>query len=355
VSVEGNTITKEWGEIGGAIQKGAPDVIKVGKNIGRANETTPEMQAELEALAMWQKKLKSGAVRSLKEAEAGKTDDVIAGGYFPMLAHRFDKYPDKIQWPAFVQPKLDGHRCPHTNDEKQQASLWSRTRKPILSMPHIVAAINKLGMPPCSKLDGELYNHEYRDNFEKLTSLIRPQEPREGHELVQYHIYDTVGDASFAHRYKALQVLEKHSEWGLPLVLVETILCEGPEEMYAAYDRFMAEGYEGAIVRNADGVYGLNKRSYDLQKVKKFDDAEFPIVGVEEGRGKLAGHGIFICKTGGGTNFEVKLKGYEYVLKDILLNPDKYIGKSLTVQYFGITKKSEVPRFPVGLRLREDV
>jgi ATP-dependent DNA ligase len=125
--------------------------------------------------------------------------------------------------------------------------------------------------------------------------------------------------------------------------------------MYTAYDRFIASGYEGAIVRNAAGIYTINKRSYDLLKVKSFDDAEFQIVGVEEGRGKLAGHGIFICKTGGGTDFEVKLKGEQEALKDILLNPDKYIGQPLTVQYFGLTKKSEVPRFPVGLRLRQDM
>lgn len=358
VNVEGDTITKEWGEIGGTIQKGAPDVIKSGKNIGRANETTPEQQASAEAKAMWEKHLKKGYVKTKADAVAGKTDEIISGGVFPMLAHRFDKYPDKITWPAYVQPKLDGHRCIAVIDDKGKCTLWSRTRKPITSMVHIAAELESFGLKSIT-LDGELYNHEYRDNFEKLTSLIRPADPREGHELVQFHMYDIVNSEPYIKRNAALEAIQYenfiYSGYDGALRVVETLHCEDPEAMYAAFDSFLAAGYEGAIVRNSNGVYTVNKRSYDLQKVKKFDDAEFEIVGVEEGRGKLAGHGIFICKTGGGTDFEVKLKGEQDALKDILLNPGKYTGQLLTVQYFGLTKKSEVPRFPVGLRLRQDV
>jgi len=360
VSVDGNVITKEWGIVGGKLQK-TTDTIKEGKNLGRANATTPEEQAAAEAKSLWEKQLKKGYVRHKEDAEAGKTDAIIEGGVFPMLAHRFDKYPDKIVWPAYVQPKLDGHRCIAVIECDGSCTLWSRTRKAITSMPHIVRAIEgmDLSLAEPVMLDGELYNHEYAEEFEKLTSMIRPKEPKPGCEIVQYHVYDCIwpDNLPFSERTKVIEGFKVWEKWGDngPLIKVETVLCEDPEAMYAAYDRFLAEKYEGAIVRNGHGLYAEKKRSYDLQKVKKFDDAEFEVVGVIEGRGKLEGHGIFLCKTDAGTEFEVKMKGEQEALKDVLQSPEKYVGRQLTVQYFGITKKSEVPRFPVGLRLREDV
>jgi ATP-dependent DNA ligase len=357
VSANGNRIETEWGEVGGKLQDTA-DVIKEGKNLGRSNATTPEQQAAAEAKAKWEKHLKAGYVKSAADAEAGKTDDIIEGGLFPMLAHRFDKYPDKISWPAYVQPKLDGHRCIAMVDNEGVCTLWSRTRKPITSMPHIVAEIESFGLKDVT-LDGELYNHEYAEEFEKLTSMIRPKEPKSGHEIVHYHMYDVVNNEQYSQRHAYLEAMEYqhfiYNGYDGALRNVETILCEDAEAMYAAFDSFLAAGYEGAIVRNAHGVYAQKKRSYDLQKVKKFDDAEFNIVGVVEGRGKLMGHGIFLCETSDGTQFEVKMKGEQAALQDVLENPQKYIGRQLTVQYFGITKKSSVPRFPVGLRLREDI
>jgi DNA ligase 1 len=354
VRTDGNEIHKDWGEVGGKLQH-TSDTIKVGKNLGRSNATTPKEQAEAEAAASWEKHLKEGYVKTEADAAAGKTDAIIEGGLFPMLAHRFDKYPDKIQWPAYVQPKLDGHRCIAIVDDTGVCTLWSRTRKPITSMPHIVEAIQSLGVQDVI-LDGELYNHAYADEFEKLTSMIRPKVPKQGCEIVQYHIYDIVNQTPFSNRQAQISLtLGRQDETTQCLVPVKTIYVDDPEAMYLAYDQFIAEGYEGAIVRNGHGIYAEKKRSYDLQKVKKFDDAEFEIVGVVEGRGKLQGHGIFLCKTAGDAQFEVKMKGEQEALKDVMQNPEKYIGRQLTVQYFGITKKSEVPRFPVGLRLREDV
>ena len=78
-------------------------------------------------------------------------------------------------------------------------------------------------------------------------------------------------------------------------------------------------------------------------------------MGVNEGKGKLAGHGIFICTMANGAQFECKMKGDQDKLKDYLENPDRYIGRLLTVQYQGLTGANKVPRFPVGLRVREDV
>lgn len=346
-----NVIITRFGQVGGKIQE-ARDEIKSGKNIGKANETTPTEQAELEARAQWEKKKTSkGYVESLDDARKGKVDALVEGGIFPMLAKKFDEEGHKIVYPAFVQPKLDGHRCIATV-QSGKCTLWSRTRKPILSMPHIIKAVEGLKLSSGTVLDGELYNHSYRNKFEELTALIRPDEPRPGHEVVHYHIYDVAKPVPFTERKDVLATIAEEAEH--PLRVVDTILVKDEDELMLAFEDFLKEGYEGAMVRNASGIY-VNKRSSDLQKVKEFIDEEFEVIGVEEGRGKMAGHGIFVCKTKSGAEFRAKMQGELETLKSFFNNPKKCIGKMLTVKFQGYTTKNGVPRFPVAMRFREDV
>lgn len=346
-------IRTRYGQIDGKVQE-AEDVIKSGKNTGKKNATTAVEQAALEAQAKWEKQLKKGYVKTVEEAQAGKVDEIIEGGVAPMLAHRFDEQGHKIVYPAYAQPKFDGHRCIATIDDDGKAHLWSRTRKPITGLPHINKALEKLAVDTgnIGPFDGELYNHAYKENFEELSSFIRNEDPQPGHEAVQYHIYDVaLNDSPFVDRHCKLSAFSLRSPY---LVAVETVAVADEDELMLAFERFLTEGYEGLMVRNFKGLY-VNKRSYDLQKVKEFQDAEYLIIGAEEGRGKMAGKAIFVCKTADGAQFRVKMKGSLDSLKKFIDNPDFVVGKYLTVQYQGITNKSQVPRFPVGLRIREDL
>lgn len=349
VSVDGNVIVADYGQLGGKIQT-ARDVIREGKNLGKKNATTPEEQAELEAFAQWEKKRKKHYQESIEAVEAGEVDSsVIAGGILPMLAQSYNKHAAKIIFPAAVQPKLDGHRCIAVVKDGE-VTLWSRTQKPITGVPHIVEELELLDLPDGTVLDGELYNHDYRDRFEELTSFIKRPEPKPGCEAVEYHVYDTVNQWTFEFR----QHFVEYNVEALHLMPVETINVEDESAMWEAFAHFTEQGYEGLIVRNWDSAY-VNKRSYDLQKVKEFDDAEFQIVNVVEGRGKLAGKGIFVCATADGDTFQCKMTGPLEDLAEYLEHKERYVGHLLTVQYFGITNASSVPRFPVGLRVREDV
>jgi DNA ligase 1 len=344
-------IVTRYGQTGGAIQE-TRDVVLKGKNIGKKNETTPYQQACAEAQAKWEKQLKKGYVQNADAAMSGEVDAVIEGGILPMLAHRYDQQGHKIQFPAYVQPKLDGHRCIAVV-ENGKCSLWSRTRKRINSMPHIERAVEFLfGGRTSLILDGELYHHGYRDNFEELTSLIRPDAPRGGHEVVQYHVYDIANSAPYHARLRQLDQMALQR----PLVQVVTHMVGDEDALEAAFDGFLAEGYEGAMVRNSKGCY-VNKRSYDLQKVKEFIDGEFKVLGVEEGRGKMAGHAIFVCMAPPDAKeptFKAKMKGELSKLKEFFEHPERAIGRQLTVKYWGLTKKG-LPRFPVAVRFREEV
>lgn len=345
VWAEDATIYTRFGEVGGKLQETA-DVIREGKNLGRSNETSPEVQARLEAESKWDKMRKKGYVEDLERAAKEEND---LEGIAPMLAHKFSEHGDKIRFPAAVQPKLDGLRCLTRSD----STLWSRTQKPITSVPHIGDAVSSLFevAPP---LDGELYNHDFRDNFEKIVSIVRQTKKVDPeHGLVQYWVYDVaLPDLPFKDRLEFLENALGHESTG-PILLVPTFIVQDEEELMQRFQEFRAEGYEGAMVRNLDGLYE-QKRSVNLQKVKEFDDAEFRIVGVQEGRGKMAGKAIFTCHTDGGIPFEVKLKGDLDHLSEYLRDETTWKGKLLTVQFQGFTGKNKVPRFPVGLRIRAE-
>jgi len=342
-------IYSESGQVGGKMIK-SMDRIENGKNIGKTNETTPRQQAELEAQARWEKKKKKGYVESEADAEADKVDEtVITGGYVPMTAKVWQKHGKHIVFPCAVQPKLDGIRC--TNSE----GLFTRSRMPIVSMPHIVAALKKLGLSHYP-LDGELYNHDYRDNFEEIVHLVKRPDVHPDHEKVEYHVYDADRPGfPFERRHEKLrQELEKAPAC---IKIVETKIAKDEKELTAIYEGFMDQGYEGAMVRNIDSVYE-NKKSKHLQKYKEFQDDEFKVIGIKEGRGKLAGHvGSFICEIddhNGKRSFKAKAKGNIDNLKKFFEDESTWKNKMMTVQFQNYTKKTIVPRFGVGIRFRDD-
>lgn len=345
----GYDICTKYGKVDGKVQM-STDTITKGKNVGRSNETAPEEQAVAEAKSRWTKQIE-------RKGYVENPDDVdkdLRPGAEAMLAHRYDKYPDKIEFPCFIQPKLDGHRC-IAIFEDGNVQLFSRQRKQITGLPHVEAAIATLFAGKQGKviLDGELYNHDYKNNFEELTSHIRNEKPKDGHEIVQYHLYDVVDhNQPFSERFKLLLVLADQIKSEAPIKLVRTDMCT-QNLVVDRFKMFRQQGYEGAILRNFNGMY-VGKRSYDLQKVKEFCDDEFKIVGVEEGRGKMKGHAIFVCHTHEGKEFKAKMKGSMESLAEYFQNKEKYIGKSITVQFQEYTKDG-IPRFPVALRFREDV
>jgi DNA ligase 1 len=383
ISVVGRTIHTAFGQTSGKIQH-AEDEITVGKNIGRSNETTPEQQAALEAEAKWTKQLKASYVKTVKEANAGGSSDLIAGGVLPMLAKKYWEHPKKVVWPAYIQPKLDGHRCLAIVDANGKCELWSRTRHRIVSVPHIVKAIEDTGITDVT-LDGELYNHKYHDNFEVITHLANQKttpcpggktcryaketgETCPGYTAVQYHIYDQVLSMTFATRSYLLSSWKDDNfakaSYSGPLVIVETLKVADVADMELVYEEFMESGYEGAILRNATSMY-QHKKCFDLLKVKMFDDEEFEVIEVKPGKkGKMKDQPRFVCKIGKnvtdtkatqGATFTCPMNGKLSETKKYLDDPSLAVGRQLTVQYQGFTNKEGVPRFPKGLRFREDI
>lgn len=345
-------IVTHFGELEGKTQV-TEDVIKEGKNVGKKNETTPWTQALAEAQSKWEKKVKTGYVKKIEDAKAGKIDSsFIKGGIAPMLAHSYADHGTKMAFPCLGQPKLDGIRCLAIKSGPS-VSLWSRTRKEITSCPHIIDAIN--AAYDCDIiLDGELYTHDYKNDFEKIISAVRKDKPSPEALKVQYHIYDRADVPwGFHERFQSIFDLNQDPLSSV-LYLVDTLPVMGVDDVTNKFSMFSSQGYEGLMLRNPDSKYE-NKRSYHLMKVKEFQDEEFKIVDVEEGRGKLQGLvGAFTCVTKEGKYFSVKPMGNQEESRKYILDPDLAVGRFLTVKYQNKTAEG-IPRFPVGLRFREEL
>lgn len=346
-----SSIAIEYGQLGTDSPQKTVELIKNGKNVGRSNETSFSQQAASEANARWEKQVKKGYVDSLEKAKAGECD---LKGVLPMLAKKFSEQGHKIQWPAMVQPKLDGNRCIAVVTGNS-VKLYSRTRKLITSMKHIEHELLEVRRATGEDFvfDGELYNHDLKRDFEDIQSAVRTEkfDPKTS-QVIQYHIYDLVSDKDSTERQ-----LELDSLFGLLLPIsflqrVPTYLAGSQVDMMAIYDAFLEQGYEGAMVRQSHSPY-QHKKTALLQKVKQFDDDEWRIVDIKEGRGTMSGKGIFACRMKDGQEFDAKLKGKLDNLSYVLEHRDEFIGKMLTVQYQGFFKSGK-PRFPVGLRIREE-
>jgi len=323
------------------------------KNVGSSNEKTPAEQATAEVESQYKKKLSGEYHEDIKNIDQG------AKFFKPMLANKWEKRKDKINYAddVFVQPKLDGIRCIANRD-----GVWSRTGKPIVSIPHIVEILAPLfAAYPDAVLDGELYNHDLKEDFNSIVSMVRKAKPAaediaKSAEMVQYHVYDFPGwiHNSFNVRSAELARLVDEFDLGEIVKFVPTVGVRNEDEVDVAYGEYLELGYEGGIIR-LNGPYD-QKRSNSLIKRKDFEDAEFTIIRIEEGRGNWAGVAkkvFFTNDQGACGEVGAGLKGSKSYAKHVLDNAASYIGKQVTIQFFTRTPDL-VPRFPIAKVLHED-
>ena len=326
--VDGQKVTSAWN-------------LTEAKNVGRSNATTAKTQAEFEAQAEWTKNVDKEYF-----ADVNAIDSYTA--FKPMLAHDFTKTPVTS---GITQPKLDGIRM-----VVNTRGLYSRSNKEIVAVPHIAEALAEfIKDHPTVTLDGELYNHELKDNFQKITSLVRKtvnlgaDELAESAELVQYHIYDMFDSANpnmtFMQRYNWIQKnVHLVNKKAVGIYLVASAICETSEEIDVMYGEYTTAGYEGQMVRQ-DTIYE-NKRSKGLLKRKEFITEEYQVVEVHEGQGNWAGYAKRLTlKMANGTTFSSGIRGSQSQLKTLLENPNI---DWATCRYFELSNDG-VPRFPVTI------
>jgi ATP-dependent DNA ligase len=260
----------------------------------------------------------------------------------PMLAHKFDEKRVDFNQPTYIQPKLDGVRCNIYLNDNKDIVCFSRTGKQFMNLRHIEMSLQSFfKSQPDVVLDGELYNHKLKHNFEKIISLVRKQKPTDedrinAQHLIQFHCYDYFSQDSHYENYKhRMHQLVASDIYNACIKYVPAKLVDSYGYARTLHQEYLDQGYEGSIIR-LNGLY-KHGRSYDLMKFKDFSDTEATIIGYETGKGKRTGTiGKFLMQDDDGNKFGCPPgKGYNYKdLANILDNIGDYIGKRATFTYF---------------------
>ena len=275
-----------------------------------------------------------------------------------MLAHK----TKPVNWDdcvaRFVQPKLDGVRC-YTRLVDGVVRMYSRNHKEFKNAKHISTELKGLFRDnPTLILDGELYNHKFKDNFNKIISLVRKTKPSqadkfESSSLLQYHVYDLFDTEDPFKDFidRTLWITSLVSQYGFRMIkTVDTKVVWNDIEVNKYHKNNKELGFEGSILRTNDPYE--QKRSYTLQKIKEFQDDEAIITGYVAGRGKRRGGiGKFICRDAHGIEFGVPVMATMDILKDIWKNRDKYLNEFCTFTYFEKTPRGSY-RHPLFKELR---
>ena len=275
----------------------------------------------------------------------------------PMLAHKVGNKIDFSQ-PVFVQAKLDGIRCYITKD-----GAFTRNGKEIKNVEHVKAKLVEFfTWHPDFILDGELYNHKLKDNFNKIVSLVKKQKPteadrKESESLIQFHWYDVVTDEKQQERARRIKEMYNFF-FGRRLLentigMVRTFEVQDQKQIDAMHKQYLLEGYEGTIVR-LNGQYKVSGRSKDLLKVKDFEDTEATIIDAVEGKGRLAGRlGKFVMRDAQGVVFGCPAGKFTHAQrKEMWENRKDFIGKEATFEFFQRTPDNSY-RHPLFKAIRD--
>jgi len=300
-------------------------------NVGRSNERNSQEQAEFEYDAVI-KKQKDKGFRAKGERKNVRP--------MPMLAHKFTDHKKKVEFPIYVQPKLNGMRMLFDGENG-----WSRGNKEVI--PEV---IQHLKFDTGGHiLDGELMLPNNVLLQESMTA-IKKYRPELSPKLL-YHVYDIVdSDLPYSARHELIREICANAPKNV--VRVPTWEAFTESDVLVWHKSFTRDGFEGTMIRNPEMGYEIGKRSYSLLKLKDFVDAEYRIVDVIDGDGSDVGLAIFELETDSGQRFNCRPEGSQENRADLFKNRRSLIGKYLTVRYQELSKDG-VPIFPVGVSIRE--
>ena len=375
-TVNGATVTYEWGRIGGTQQTDS-NTFTVGKNVGKANETTPEQQCMAEAMVKVRKKMEKGyvVVSGALDAPVATTSDLTIPK--PMKAQDLHDHQKKIStWDmVWYQNKLNGNRC---TIDITNGKMYSSSRKEITHLGLIGLDVQKACATlqkdcahlqhiykknPIRFVDGELYCHGMSINaiqtlvrrvsgdtkIKKGDEIDTPEKFKAYKERLQFHMFDIVCDEPWSTRVKMLSFVPESEK-----LKVTPSYYDSATKLREYIDKFVAAGYEGAIVRLPDFTYE-SKKSLGIFKWKDFFDAEFKVVGFSSERldSNKLGAVVVQLDSDPSVTFEATPKKTDEWKADVWAHQDEYIGQWAKVQFQNRDDKSNIPIFPVMLDFRD--
>jgi DNA ligase-1 len=337
----------------------------VGKNKGRTNETTDLEQALFQAYSLWLKKKDQNYTTNYTTQYPDNPNNLR-----PMLANKYTKCGKKyLTEPFAVSQKLDGIRA---LGQKIENDIILRTRngKRIHFLDTVKQHLRVLLSHQQFEnmiVDGELYSHNL--TFNEISGITRASKTKNKlDDKMQYWIFDIVdADLTYKQRVDILKQMEiiyeelyglssegrsMHTPDNRVLVFLDYQLRDHVD-VINDHRAYVKMGFEGLIARELDSKYEIGMRSNYLLKYKEFEDKEFLITGYTTGVGGEEGAIVFVCVTMNGQQFTVRPKGSLEKRKEMYNVGDTYINKKLTLRYQELDPITGIPRFPVGIEIRD--
>ena len=216
-----------------------------------------------------------------------------------MLAQKYFEKPEKLSGKTFaITTKLDGFRLIALKDKFGNIKFYSRVGQLVEGLVEIEAEL-KDNFPNDVALDGELTISNYfdmpsKDAYKAASKIIRLKgdTPKTG---LTYRVFDMMTAEEFISQrcpavYDARRATLDSYAGRSQHIEVLPVLYRGTDtsKITEFLDKITSEGGEGCILNLCDAPYVWN-RTWNLQKVKKFDSLDLEVVDIEEGSGRLAG------------------------------------------------------------------
>lgn len=293
----------------------------------------------------------------------------IPNGFKPLLAIEHTKVKTQ-KYPMYLSEKLDGIRCVVFG-----GIGYSRSLKPIPNA--FIQAYFKQHADILEGLDGELIvgDKNAPDVFNQSTSGVMRQS---GEPDFTFWVFDRFHPADYVTRIGKIPTELPDRVQFLPSILVDN-----EDEVNKYESEFLAIGAEGVMLRDPDGIYKCGRsgtKSPELQKVKRFVDNEFEIIGFEpkyenhnvaktnelgrterstakDGLVAVELMGALTLKTTDGQIFSCGSGFNDQLRVQLWQQRDSLIGTLAKVKYFDVGTGYAVPRFPVfiGIRSKDDM
>lgn len=279
----------------------------------------------------------------------------------PMLAKQADKVTNKKifdkEWLA--SRKLDGVRCLmyYKDGEVHTASRggehYDNSTEHIRTNSNLVSFFEA---HPDVILDGELFKRF--KSLQQISGAARMEKNAYDCDWLEYWIYDCyIPDMKAADRIKfVVNTLvgeykipmysgAKQDEESHPIRVLFQEYVSGWDLIEELHDRFVAQGFEGVVIRNPDKLYKPGGRTNDMIKVKKYKSEDFKVIGYKLG---LRGSEdmTFTCELKDGRTFEAMPVGDRATKEEYVENfEDKYKGHKAECTYFNYSDEG-IPTQP---------
>mgnify|MGYP003335970937 CR=1 FL=1 len=328
VDIDEDTVAQIWTVSGRSDRSPTvhiPTYVKKGKNLGKANETSPLTQALIDMQTKFHKKWDIGY-----RPQGYQEEEVKGAGkpYYMMAYHKWidsPRNPDKhILFPAAASIKYDGTRTQlHCDDGK--VFMSSRRRKIYPSKKYLDTDLMRIFRKfPNIYLDAEAFACDEDGtplNLNEINGRMAKEDPpdydpKNDPHPIELRVFDVFIPEGKSNRCIGMQI-EPQSPFANRLAFLNCIFTMlkpkyvkqvkqeimADEKEYDEYhDAAVAAGHEGSVIRNLAAPYEFSLsrevRSYQVRKRKPRYDGKYTVVDYTQGTsGKAVGAIIMVLET----------------------------------------------------------